>query len=153
MQALLLCSAEHSLLLVQQRGMSCHLSFACLLVFTRLPSTPYWRLFSMIRPGLGAPLSRALEEALYKFYDLLIDWYEWRSFAMRNYHYLICVWCVILQKTVIQSKWSEIKLKLKYKIFIQDLYGAYSGDKYFDGSLLWAVYCGSTLSCTWMLHF
>ena len=40
MPALLLCSAEHSLLLVQQRGMSCHLSFGYLLAFTRLPSTP-----------------------------------------------------------------------------------------------------------------
>ena len=49
--ALLLCSAKHSLLLVQQRGMTCHLSFAYLLVFTRLPSMPYWTLFSMIRPG------------------------------------------------------------------------------------------------------
>ena len=74
MPALLLCSTEHSLLLVQQRGMSCHLSFGYLLAFTRLPSTPIWRLFCMIRPGLGAPLSRALEEALYKFYDWLIDW-------------------------------------------------------------------------------
>src|ERR1043165_9124401 len=41
--ALLLCSAEHSLLLVQQRGLTCqcHLSFAYLLMFTRLPFTPY----------------------------------------------------------------------------------------------------------------
>src|ERR1043165_3345304 len=60
--ALLLCSAEHSLSLVQQRGMTFHLSFAYLLVFTRLPSTPYGRLFSMIRPGLGVPMSRVLEE-------------------------------------------------------------------------------------------
>src|SRR5688572_19028767 len=38
---LLLCSAEHSLSLVQQHGMTCHLSFAFLLVFTRHPFTPY----------------------------------------------------------------------------------------------------------------
>src|ERR1700733_1904246 len=59
---------DPSRLLVQPSGMTSQLPSAPFLAIPQIPFLDILRPFFLIRPGSGAPVSRDLEGALYKFY-------------------------------------------------------------------------------------